>query len=328
VTRTQEASASGSVVVVGSINADLISRVAAHPKPGETVLGSDLAVLPGGKGANQAVAAANLGAKVALLGAVGTDEFAATALSGLQAAGVDLTAVDTVPGSTGIAVITVSASGENSIVVIPGANGEVSAQRVTAHRNAISGADVVVVQGEIPAAAIEAAADATTGRLLVNLAPVVQVDPAVLRKARPLVVNEHEALGALQLLGVDWQQVADPGEQPSELAMARLLVDAGVPEAIITLGAAGALVTQRSGDEIHLVEVPAPKVHAVDTTGAGDAFVGALAARLAAGDDLVTAATFAARVGAYAVTGHGAQPSYPTTSDALPEVARVNSQSS
>jgi len=301
--------------VVGSINADLISRVAVHPNPGETVLGADLATLPGGKGANQAVAAANLGASVAMVGAIGSDEFATAATAGLRDAGVDLSAVDQVPESTGIAIITVSDAGENTIVVVPGANHEVTADRVAAHADLIGNADVVVVQGEIPPETVEAVARIVTdakGRLLLNLAPVIPLDAATLRSARPLVVNEHEALGALKILG------ADTPDENNHGAIARLLVAAGLPEVIITLGGDGALVATQVEDEIHLLTVPAPKVTPVDTTGAGDAFVGALAARLAAGDDLETAAQYAVKVGAFAVTGRGAQPSYPTLADELP----------
>jgi len=304
------------VVVVGSINADLISRVAVHPTPGETVLGSDLVTLPGGKGANQAVAAACCGATVAMVGAIGNDEFSGPATSGLRKAGVDLRAVDQVPGSTGIAIITVSEAGENTIVVVPGANHEVTADRVAARADLIRNANVVVVQGEIPLPTVAETAriaNSGPGRFLLNLAPVIPVDAATIRAARPLVVNEHEALGALKILS------GAAGKSPDDYQeIARALVAAGVPEVIITLGGDGALVAQQGNDGVQLLPVPAPKVDPVDTTGAGDAFVGALAARLAAGDSLEDATKYAVRVGAFAVTGRGAQPSYPTLSDELP----------
>jgi len=325
------------VVVVGSINADLVFRVAAHPLPGETILGQSMLVLPGGKGANQAVAAARLGSQVAMVGAVGNDAFAPTATASLAECGVDLSAVDVVPGATGIAAITLAADGENSIVVVPGANDAVDAARVAAHADLIAKAPVVVIQGEIPVAAIEAAITAAQGnaaprasaapvaaapavaaaapdttdrpspRIVLNLAPVVPVSPDSLKRANPLVVNEHEALGALEILHHS-AKTTDHDE------IARALVAAGVPSVVVTLGGAGALVADQDG----VTPITAPKVKVVDTTGAGDAFVGALAHRLAAGDGLVEAAQYAARVGAYAVTGLGTQASYPGPTDILP----------
>lgn len=301
------------VVVVGSVNADLLTRVAVHPAPGETVLGRSMSVLAGGKGANQAVAAARLGAEVAFVGAVGDDSFAGPATAGLRAAGVDLAALATVPGPTGIALVTVSADGENSIVVISGANATVAADTVSAHAATVAGADVVVLQGEIPRAATETAARLAQGRVVLNLAPVIELSADVVRRADPLVVNEHEARLALSLVG--GQDVPDD----DHAAAARALTEAGVASVVITLGSAGAVVATRSG-EGEVATVPSPKVSAVDTTGAGDAFVGALASRLAAGDELLDAARLAARVGAYAVTGIGAQSSYPSSTDTLPEV--------
>ncbi|WP_419706971.1 ribokinase [Promicromonospora sp. NFX87] len=305
------------VVVVGSVNADLLTQVAVHPAPGETVLGRSMSVLAGGKGANQAVAAARLGAEVAFVGAVGDDSFAGPATAGLRAAGVDLSALATVAGPTGIALVTVSADGENSIVVISGANAAVAADTVSAHAAAVAGADVVVLQGEIPRAATETAARLARGRVVLNLAPVIELSADVVRLADPLVVNEHEARLALSLVG--GPDVPDD----DHAAAARALTSAGVTSVVITLGSAGAVVATRSGStegDAEVAAVPSPKVSAVDTTGAGDAFVGALASRLAAGDELLDAARLAARVGAYAVTGVGAQSSYPSSTDALPEV--------
>ncbi len=303
------------VVVVGSVNADLVARVEAHPAPGETVLGGSLLVLAGGKGANQAVAAALLGARVALVGAVGDDAFAAPATASLRSAGVDLTALDVVGGPTGIAMITVAADGENSIVVLPGANGSVGADAVAAHADVVGAARVVVLQGEIPRAGTEAAARAARGRVVLNLAPVLALDPDVVRLADPLVVNEHEARGALAVLRGTDPASPDGAAAGDHAQVARALVAAGVRSVVVTLGAAGALVAV-PGEEV--VAVPAPEVRAVDTTGAGDAFVGALAHGLAAGDGLVAAARLAVRVGAFAVTRPGAQASYPSPRDRLP----------
>jgi len=350
------------VVVVGSVNADLLTTVDQHPRPGETVLGCTLDVLPGGKGANQAVAAAQLGAQTALVGAVGSDQFAEPALAGLQAAGVDLGAVTAVEGSTGVAQVTVSADGENAIVVIPGANASVDDVVVDAYAELVGGAAVVVVQGEIPRTGIEAAARHTQGRLVVNLAPVVDVDREVLLAADPLVVNEHEAALVLAMLDASSGPVeaassgvtssgaevpdsvargsattgdATTGSAPEETEHEETAVETdrdtaddeqrvvdallahGVPSVVLTVGARGALVADGSGTTL----VPSPRVEAVDTTGAGDAFVGALAYRLSEGDGLVEAARLAARVGAYAVRGSGAQPSYPWAGDPLPETA-------
>nr|WP_166851589.1 ribokinase [Isoptericola sp. BMS4] len=307
--RTPTGTTPGRVVVVGSTNADMLVTAAAHPAPGETVLGHGMSVTSGGKGANQAVAAARLGADVAFVGAVGDDEFAAAATAGLRAAGVDLGALAAVRGErTGIAVVTVSDDGENSIVVVPGANATVDADRVGAHADLVAGADVVVLQGEIPRSGIEAAASAARGRLVVNLAPVVDVDERVLLAANPLVVNEHEAQLVARQLGVT--------EAGGEDALVRGLLERGVRSVALTVGPRGALVGQ--GDDV--VHVPSPRVRAVDTTGAGDAFVGALARGLAAGEGLVDAARTAARVGAFAVLAPGAQASYPGPEDELPLV--------
>jgi ribokinase len=221
-----------------------------------------------------------------------------------------------VPGPTGSAIVTVSADGENSIVVIAGANAAVAAETVSAHAATVAGADVVVLQGEIPRAATETAARLARGRVVLNLAPVIELSADVVRRADPLVVNEHEARLALSLLG------GPDVPEDDHAAAARALTEAGVTSVVITLGSAGALVAARSGqgEVVVVTTVPSPKVSAVDTTGAGDAFVGALASRLAAGDELLDAARLAARVGAYAVTGTGAQSSYPSSTDALPEV--------
>ncbi len=193
--------ASLDVVVVGSTNADLLVQVAAHPAPGETVLGRSMAVIAGGKGANQAVAAARSGARVAFVGSVGDDEFADPARAGLRANGVDLSGLRVVPGSTGIAIVTVSACGENSIVVIPRANAATDADAVRAQAGLLAQARVVVVQGEVPRDGIEEAARLARGRLIVNLAPVIALATQVLRQADPLVVNEHEAALAARRRG-------------------------------------------------------------------------------------------------------------------------------
>jgi len=298
------------VVVVGSINADQVTTVARHPLPGETLIGTSIEVLPGGKGANQAVAAAQLGARVSMVGAIGQDAYAHSATAILESAGVDLSSVRTVDGPTGLAVITVAADGENTIIVIPGANAAVDAEVVGQSADLIAGAAVLVLQGEIPAAASAAAARLARGRVVLNLAPVIELDPVTIAAADPLIVNEHEAA----LLLAELLPGTPPPASDAE-AVARLR-EWGVTSVVLTRGALGAIVSDADGTDA----VASPVVVAVDSSGAGDAFVGALSARLAAGDTLGAAARLAVRVGAFAVQSRGTQPSYPQAGDILPEV--------
>ena len=307
-TAATASSPDGTIVVVGSVNVDLLAQVQRHPRPGETLHGTGGQMLPGGKGANQAVAAARLGARVAMVGAVGSDVQAEAALSALREAGVDLGHVAEIEGPTGLAIVTVAEDGENSIVVIAGANDAMDAGRVRAAAEVISAARIVVCQGEIPRDGIEALPALVTGRFLHNPAPVMELDPAVLRTSDPLVVNQHEAGLVLAQLAPDQEAPEDPE------AVVAALRAAGIPSAVLTLGADGSLVADQGG----VRRVPPAPVEAVDTTGSGDAFIGALALGLARGDDLATAARLASRVGAFAATGEGAQPSYPTAADALP----------
>ena len=307
-TAATASSPDGTIVVVGSVNVDLLAQVQRHPRPGETLHGTGGQMLPGGKGANQAVAAARLGARVAMVGAVGSDVQAEAALSALREAGVDLGHVAEIEGPTGLAIVTVAEDGENSIVVIAGANDAMDAGRVRAAAEAISAARIVVCQGEIPRDGIEALPALVTGRFLHNPAPVMELDPAVLRASDPLVVNQHEAGLVLAQLAPDQEAPEDPE------AVVAALRATGIPSAVLTLGADGSLVADQAG----VRRVPPAPVEAVDTTGSGDAFIGALALGLARGDDLATAARLASRVGAFAATGEGAQPSYPTAADELP----------
>lgn len=266
-----------SVTVVGSINADLLVTLDSLPHPGETVLGRDGHIAPGGKGANQALAARLVGADTTMVGAVGSDAFAGPALELLRDAGVRLDAVRTLAGATGIAVVMTDTDAENSIAVVPGANAAVTPGMVAESQEAIADAAVVVVQGELPASTVQRVAGLTRGRLLVNLAPVIDLDPDVLRQADPLVVNEHEAAGALRLLtGPAASSAQDPTD---ETALVQALLDAGVRSVVLTLGSRGSLLGIGDGIE----QVAAPRVEAVDTVGAGDAMTGALAARLALG---------------------------------------------
>ncbi|GAA1472306.1 ribokinase [Corynebacterium felinum] len=301
-----------SIVVVGSINADLGVRVARHPRPGETLLGSDVVISPGGKGANQAVAAALVGADVSFVGAVGVDAYADPAMRMLRSSGVDVSRVAEVESSTGLALIAVDDRGENTIIVVPGANALVDGDFVRSRLPQLRQQDVVLLQGEIPPSGFVAAVEAAVAcgaRVVVNLAPVVDVDRGCLLRADPLMVNEHEAALVLVQLGVS--PVPD-----SFAGMAQALLDVGFRSVILTLGADGALVADAGG----IIPVATPVVEVVDTTGAGDAFAGACVAALDRGELLVDAARFAVRVGAFAVTGLGAQESYPQVGDELPAV--------
>ena len=297
------------ITVVGSINADIVLEVSAHPLPGETVIAKSMDLHPGGKGANQAVAAARLGAEVCFIGAVGTDPYADLALTGLREAGVDISRVAAVSGPTGQAFVTVDdRTGENSIVVVPGANAHVDRASIQRHQDLLDRTAVVVLQGEIPPGATSAAASSSTARLVLNLAPVAPLEKEVIRRADPLVVNEHEGRLALTLLG------RETDELHTEESVLEALLAEGIPAVVITLGSAGAIFS--AGGPVR--SVPAPVVTAVDTTGAGDAFVGALSASIAAGASLQEAVGFAVRVGSFAVTRRGAQPSYPGPGDVLP----------
>ena len=280
--------------MIGSANADVVVRVERRPGPGETVLGSDTVLAAGGKGANAAVAAALQEARVALLGAVGDDQHGELLRESMGTAGVGLDLVRKVDRPTGAAYITVTPDGENTIVVSPGANSAVDVEQVEAARNTIAGAKVLLASLEVPLPAVERAVAlaAEAGvRPVLNLSPVAKLTEQTLAALDPLVVNEHEA-----------QWLLDGG---TDLAK---LLDLGPRSAVVTLGSRGALVIDRAGR----AEVASPTVTAVDTTGAGDAFVGALVTQLAAGDDLVAAARRAVRVAAVSVTRRGAQSSYPT----------------
>ncbi|WP_082454644.1 MULTISPECIES: ribokinase [unclassified Frigoribacterium] len=315
------ADAAGTVVVVGSINVDQVVTVDRLPLPGETLIGSSMTLSPGGKGANQAVAAARRGARTVMIGAVGDDGRADDALPYLHSSGVDVSGVDTVPGPTGLAIVSVGGDSENTIVVVPGANGAVSASFVDGHSGALAEAAVVVLQGEIPVDGIAAAVQHAGGRVLFNLAPVIDVPADVVKAADPLVVNEHEGRLLLAAWGASGASaagaVSDEEARVDDESVVASLRAQGVTSVVMTRGAAGAIVSDASGT----VLVASPKVAAVDSSGAGDAFVGALAAGLAAGASLLEAAQDAVRVGAFSVTGVGTQASYPTLEDELPAAA-------
>ena len=305
-------SAAGSIVIVGSINIDQLVTVSRLPHPGETIVATSMAFLPGGKGANQAVAAARRGASVTIVAAVGDDVHAARAMELLIGSGVDVSAVTVVDGPTGIAMVSVDSAGENTIVVVPGANAAMDDERVGAHAQMIAAAAVVVLQGEIPKSGIQAAIAACTGRVVLNLAPVISLDRESLRQADPLVLNEHEAQLLLELL------VPTPSGLLDDAERAQAIREWGVASIVVTRGALGAIVCDSTGT----TSVPSPKVVVLDSSGAGDAFVGALSSSLAHGASLRDSVTDAVRVGAFAVQSRGTQTSYPMISDVLPEIGK------
>ncbi|PZF55578.1 ribokinase [Curtobacterium sp. MCSS17_008] len=275
------------IVVVGSLNADLVVRTERFPKPGETLHGSDLAILPGGKSANQAVAAGRLGGTVRMIGAVGDDGNGTLLRESVVSAGVDTTHVAVRQGvATGTAVITVDAAGENTIVISGGANATLTPSDLPAA--AFDGVGVLGLCLEVSIDVVLAAARAgraAGATVLTNLSPFGAVPQELLDLTDVLLVNEHEAAA---------------------------LGDHGVARSIVTRGGAGCTV--HDGDAAP-VDVDAVRVEPVDTTGCGDAFMGAVALRLDAGDSLLEAARFAVGVGAYAATKPGAQASYPTLSE-------------
>ncbi|MFF0671530.1 ribokinase [Streptomyces tendae] len=293
------------LLVVGSANADLVIGVERRPGAGETVLGSDLAVHPGGKGGNQAVAAARLGARTALLARVGDDDYGRLLLDSQRAAGVDTVGVLVGGAPTGVALITVDPSGDNSIVVSPGANGRLAPEDVRAAASLFHASRVVSTQLEIPLETVVEVVRslAPDSRFVLNPSPPRPLPQEVLAACDPLIVNEHEAK---VILGDSLV-----GERPEDWA--RVLLAKGPRSVVVTLGAEGALVASAARGA---VRVPSVKVAAVDTTGAGDAFTAALAWRLGTGESLAEAAAYAARVGAAAVTKAGAQESYPTAAEA------------
>ena len=287
----------GRVVVVGSANMDLVVRAAHLPAPGETVLGGDLLRVPGGKGANQAVAAARLGARVRFVGALGRDGFGEDLLAGLRDEEIDLGYVVRSDRPSGAALIVVDDAGENLIAVAPGANFGLPVTAVEAGVADLAPTDVVLVQLEVPPECVAAALGARA-RTILNAAPAGPVAPEVMRGVEVLVVNATEAASLSGHV------------QPEDAAHALRML--GPETVIVTLGADGLLALVADGQ---LWRVPAHRVPVVDTTAAGDAFCGALAAALARGAGMRDAVAFANAAGALATTRAGAQPSLPRLAD-------------
>ncbi|WP_454042558.1 ribokinase [Cellulosimicrobium sp. Marseille-Q8652] len=322
----------GRVVVVGSANVDLVVDVPRHPGAGETVLGGDLRRSPGGKGANQAVAAARAGgADTTFVGAVGRDDGADLLLASLDGAGVRTDRVARVDAATGTALITVSPDGENTIVVAPGANAHVRLGAEDVAR--ITAADAVLAQLEVPLDVVRAAADARRFGvpMVLNAAPSRDLPDDVWAAVDVLVVNEHEAADLAGPADPGGAGRADAGRAdagradggPADALAVALL--ARVPAVVVTLGGEGCLVARRgraAGAGPELAVVPPFPADVVDTTGAGDTFCGVLAAALARGDDLVDAARLAAAAGALAVARPGAQDAVPAAADVATLAAR------
>lgn len=316
----------GRVCVVGSINADLVVRVERMPKPGETIQGSPLRTISGGKSANQAAAASRIGARVQLVGAVGADALAEVVTSALEDAGVDLTHVRHLTDTpTGTAVITVDAAGENSIIISAGANGELGPGEVEESAEALTSAGALGLVFEVPPATVLAAALTAHGAgvpVVLNPSPYRRPEPELLKQIDVLVVNEHELA---DMLGDSDASSADDGgggdDQARWSAVAeRVRTELGIPSFVVTLGGDGAVVidgTAGADDtgEPLITRVQAVKVTPVDTTGCGDAFTGTLLAGIASGLSLAESAEVAAAVGAYAATKEGAQTSYPGPDD-------------
>ena len=280
-----------SVIVVGSANVDQVFRVERIPSPGETVLSTGFSTARGGKGQNQAVAAARAGAPTAFIAALGDDAFGSDTRAGLIDDGVDVTGVRSLDAATGTALIAVDSVGENTIIVEAGAN-RLLVDLQSADAAAIAASSVLAMQLEIPletviaAARIARAADTT---VMLNAAPIRDLPAELLSSLDILVVNEHEAS---HLAGErDWRELTEQ-----------------VPVVVVTLGSEGALLLRRGSDE---VRVAAPAVHAVDATGAGDTFCGAFAAGLAEDMELEQALRFAVTAASLSVQSYGAVPSIP-----------------
>jgi ribokinase len=285
------------IVVAGSANMDLVGLAERLPLPGETVLGDDFVMVPGGKGANQAIAAARAGGDAVFLGAIGSDAFGVTLNARLNAAGVDTAHIRTSYGASGVAVIMVDHAGENSILVSPGANSSFT-DLTDAEERVIAGGDVLLCQQEIPVGTVAAACRAARAggtRTILNAAPARELPADLLANVDLLVVNEVEA------------QTITGAEQPDMSALLAL-----VPRVVLTMGGAGSRYAERDGRDEH---VPAFPVDATDTTAAGDAFTGALAVAWGEGRDLVDAVRWANAAGAACVRHLGASNALPTRSE-------------
>lgn len=294
------------LIVVGSLNMDLVIRAQRFPRPGETIQGGDLATYPGGKGANQAVAASKQQLDVAMVGSVGQDQFGDRLIQSLASQGVDTTFISRDPQSaTGTAVIIVIEGGENSILLSAGANGAMEPGAIDLAQTLFASAETLLLQFEIPMEVVEHAAKVGRDhglRVIVNPAPGRQIPGTLMEKIDYLLPNETE-LGLLAGIEVS--------DLPSAKTAARRILEMGVPQIIVTLGEQGCLVVTAT----KAVHLPTPQVEVVDTTAAGDSFIGGFVAALHRGRSVTDAAATANLAGALATTQPGAQPSLPSWAD-------------
>ena len=299
------------------MNMDVVVTTAKLPQKGESVIGSPIQLYPGGKGANQAVAAALVGASTSLISMRGDDEYGRSLLKSIDAAGVDTSLIAVSESeSTGTAVIVVDSHGDNTIVISPGANNHITEQVASESLLQVDRPGVVSVCGELQLATIKAALE-TAAELgatsVLNLSPYNRNAIALLPLAHVLVVNQHEAadITGLPIVAADWRATAE-----AFAAVGSTLV-------VVTLGADGAVVLDCQNPEAAPFKVDAIKIQAVDTTGCGDAFTGSLCAELASGKSLTEAVTFAVQVAGFAATSAGAQVSYGTRSQ-IEELVQAN----
>src|ERR1700733_8034875 len=297
------------LLVVGSINLDLVASARRIPLPGETVSGNTFNTFPGGKGANQAVAAGRLGAPVSMIGRLGNDAFGTQLRASLEAAGVDTKAVEVVPTSSGLALITTAEDGQNAIVVVPGANGELSPRELEKHLSLIREAGIILAQLEIPLETIELLATIARREkipLMLDPAPARALPASLLASVAWLTPNETETLTLLQRKATDMENsehLEDAAQQ---------LLNQGCRNVLLKLGERGCYIALATGER---TLVPSYRVKAIDTTAAGDAFNGAFATALLRGTDPIASVKYASAVAAISVTRHGAQPSMPTQAE-------------
>ena len=293
------------ICVIGSLNMDLVVNVDTMPKPGQTIIGSNFKEVPGGKGANQAVAMARLNGNVSMIGKVGEDGFGQTLINSLKNDKVDTTYIQTAKGATGVALITVDKNAQNSIVVSPGANFEVKEDDIDNNIEAIKNSDIVVLQLETPLNTIKYAlnkAKELNKYTILNPAPAVKLDDEIIKNVDLLTPNETE----LEIIS----GVSIETEEDIQKA-AQIMIEKGVKELIVTLGSKGSLYINKEKSMFK----KAYKVEAVDTTEAGDSYTGALAVALSQDKNIEDAMDFASKVGALSVLKEGAQSSLPTLED-------------